>query len=54
VRASYGAPKSTALAITGVPFLSGFTVFDLPMPHEVVIPTSVNFDTNWTFVNYTI
>ncbi len=53
MRANYGAPKSPALRIIGVPFLSGFKVFDLPMPHEVVIPTSVNFDTNWTFVNYT-
>jgi len=54
VRASYTAPKLTALGITGTAVLAGFSIFNVPDFYEVSIPTATNFNTNWTFGNYTL
>jgi hypothetical protein len=53
-RATYSAPKATALQITGVAVLSGFKTMDIPLFNEVSIPTNTNWNTNWTFENYTV
>lgn len=54
MRASYTAPKLTVLGITGTAVLAGFSIFNLPGLYEVSIPTATNFNTNWTFGNYTL
>lgn len=50
---NYGAPKSTSLSITGVAFISGFAMPNLPLDGEYNIATSTNWNTNWIFSNYT-
>ena len=53
ITVNYAVPKATALSIASVPFMAGYAISDLPADGELVIPTSVNWGTTWTFANYT-